>query len=128
MDFPSIWAILLLSTGLTLTSKRTNIRYGVDLNFWIFMRQLNRLLEVNDINMSRIEQEVPINRVHKPSANQSRIDTLIQRLETGRPERLMQSFSHVVTVSALHVEIFLSSRRSHATSAGGRFGVSRGFT
>ena len=49
------------------------------------MRQLNRLLEVNDINMSRIEQEVPINRVQKPTANQSRIDTLIQRLETGRP-------------------------------------------
>ena len=46
---------------------------------------MNRLLEVNDINMSRIEQEVPINRVHKPSANKSRIDTLIQRLETGRP-------------------------------------------
>ena len=35
-------------------------------------------------------------------------------------ERLMQSFSHVVTVSALHVEIFLDSRISHATSAGGK--------
>ena len=49
------------------------------------MRQLNRLLEVNDINMSRIEQEVPTNRVRKPTANQSRIETLIKRLETGRP-------------------------------------------
>ena len=58
---------------------------GVRPNFWIFMRQLNRLLEVNDINMSRIEQEVPTNRVRKPTANQSRIETLIQRLETGRP-------------------------------------------
>lgn len=49
------------------------------------MRQLNRLLEVNDINMSRIEQEAPTNRVRKPTANQSRIETLIKRLETGRP-------------------------------------------
>ena len=49
------------------------------------MRLLNRLLEVNDINMSRIEQEVPTNRVRKPTANQSRIETLIQRLESGRP-------------------------------------------
>ena len=54
--------------------------------------------------------------------------SLTSHAESAWTERLMQSFSHVVTVSAFDVEIFLSSRRSHATSAGGRFGVSRGFT
>ena len=54
--------------------------------------------------------------------------SLTSHAKSAWTERLMQSFSHVVTVYALHVEIFLSSKRSHATSGGGIFGVSRGFT
>ena len=69
------------------------------------MRQLNRLLEVNDINMSRIEQEVPTNRVRKPTANQSRIETLIQRHETGRPSpitpmRYVEAIANLQTTQA----------------------------
>ena len=59
---------------------------GIRPNFWIFVRQLNRLLEINDINMSRLEQETPINRDNRrQSVNEGRIQALIRRLETGRP-------------------------------------------
>ena len=76
---------------------------------------------LNTIAVDRLSvYRVPLRTSHQVS--------LTSHAESAWTERLMQSFSHVVTVSAFHVEIFLSSRRSHATSAGGRFGVSRGFT
>ena len=59
---------------------------GVRPNFWIFIRQLNRLLEVNDINLARLESDIAVNRSKKgPSANDKKIAELVKRLETGQP-------------------------------------------
>ena len=51
----------------------------------MFVRQLNRFLEVNDINIDRLQLETPVTRERRPNANDARIKTLIKRLETGRP-------------------------------------------
>ena len=58
---------------------------GLRPSFWIFIRQLNRLLEVNDINMERLSQQTPVTRERQPRVTEVKIQTLIKRLETGRP-------------------------------------------
>ena len=51
-------------------------------NLWIFISQLNRLLEVNNINAARFVSETAVNRNRGPSANDKRIADLVKRLET----------------------------------------------
>ena len=73
------------------------------------MRQLNRLLEINDINMSRLEQETPINRDNsrRQSVTEGKIQTLIRRLETGRPTPItpmeyVKAIAHMQTSKFQH--------------------------
>ena len=51
---------------------------GIRPNFWVFIRQINRLLEINDINMERLVAETPISRrPKKPNENEIRIQKLV---------------------------------------------------
>ena len=73
------------------------------------MRQLNRLLEINDINMSRLEQETPINRDNRrQSVNEGRIQALIRRLETGRPAPIT-AMEYVKAIAHLQTSKFKDS-------------------
>ena len=58
---------------------------GIRPNFWVFIRNINRLLEINDIDIERILAETPMRRPRKPNENEKRIQNLVQRLETGQP-------------------------------------------
>ena len=47
------------------------------------MRHISRLLEINDINLDRIQQEIAIYRDRCPNENEKKIQTLTTRLESG---------------------------------------------
>ena len=70
---------------------------GVRPNFWIFVRQINRILEINDVNLDRIEQQIAISRDRGPNENDKKIQTLTARLESGEltPLNFVRAIAHL---------------------------------
>ena len=70
---------------------------GVRPNFWIFVRQINRILDIIDINMERLDQQTAFNRVQLPNPNNKKIEALTTRLESSQiaPLDFVKAIAHL---------------------------------
>ena len=81
----------------------------------MLIRNINRLLEISDINIERFLAETSIRRPKKPNENDRRIQNLVQRLETGQPTPITP-LDFVKAMAHLQTSKFKYNEDAHSDS------------